>query len=263
MLEIAVWCSRFLNWFFDCVKNKITNEWRNEGLFKELIDMYFRLTDTQSKNYKHSSVLVARYEWWICLWLYVCSHICVYSWRKNVDCAKLHHNLSALLLLMWIWNALQFLPFLAVGVINLCVLFCSGISEDKSPNPVHLATMKAERMNREKAAAVRNWHYFKHYFIHWTYTYCLGRRAPSWGIQVMVTKFRFSHCAVSCSWHWTMSTTELLTITYRDIFVCQTLYGYLSGYVCMLRDILDHSHTRHLQQWIMHQPFRIFCSHTH
>ena len=33
---------------------------------------------------------------------------------------------------------------------------CSGISEEKTLNPVQLATMKAERIAREKAAASQN-----------------------------------------------------------------------------------------------------------
>ena len=33
---------------------------------------------------------------------------------------------------------------------------CSGISEEKTLNPVQLATMKAERIAREKAAAAQN-----------------------------------------------------------------------------------------------------------
>ena len=36
------------------------------------------------------------------------------------------------------------------------LISCSGISEEKTLNPVQLATMKAERMAREKAAAAQN-----------------------------------------------------------------------------------------------------------
>ena len=36
------------------------------------------------------------------------------------------------------------------------LISCSGISEEKTLNPVQLATMKAERIAREKAAAAQN-----------------------------------------------------------------------------------------------------------
>jgi len=78
-------------------------------------------------------------------------------------------------------------------------------------------------------------------------------------------EFRFSHCAVSCSSHRTTSTTELLTVTYRNIFVCRTPYGYLSEYLRMpnsLRLLIcsyasryfgsQSRDARYLQQWIRH-----------
>ena len=39
---------------------------------------------------------------------------------------------------------------------TVVVLSSSGISEEKTFNPVQLATMKAERIAREKAAAAQN-----------------------------------------------------------------------------------------------------------
>lgn len=49
----------------------------------------------------------------------------------------------------------------------MTLIFCSpsGISEEKTLNPVQLATLKAERIAREKAAAAQNavsnlWYFF-------------------------------------------------------------------------------------------------------
>ena len=53
-------------------------------------------------------------------------------------------------------------------VVNNVLCSWSGISEEKTLNPVQLAGMKAERIAREKAAAAQNAAVRKQIFLTWT-----------------------------------------------------------------------------------------------